>query len=163
LALIALCIIGIVGSWLQGAREHSDARIAQEQQQHIASSVDDVRKSLALGSASPEQVLAAAASKLIEQGREIGQLQGELDKIQNPPGLYDGKVLVGLAKGNIQENASTITFQLIVSGPDGIDFSKKFRYAEHNVSCRVPGPYGSIGSSNVMQMQYPNVQCDKLN
>ena len=161
-SLIALCILGIIGSWFQGAREHSDARIAEEKQEHIASSVDDMRKSLALGSATPEQVLAAAASKLIQQDTEIATLQADLDKIKNPPGLYDGKTLVGLARGNIKEMGRTVTFQLIVGGENGIDFSKELRYGNHRVSCRVPGPYGSIGSFGVSQMQYPDVQCDIL-
>ena len=112
--------------------------------------------------ADTDQVLAAAASKLIQQGTEIATLEAELNKIKNPPRLYDGNTLVGLARGNIQEVGKTVTSQLIVDGQNGIDFSKELRYGTHRVSCRVPGSYGSVGSFGVTQMQYPGLQCDIL-
>jgi hypothetical protein len=157
-AVGGLSVICIIGAGLLNGVSQDRLRTT------ISAMADDVKKLAGPANikndATVDQVLAAAASKLIQQGNEIASLEAELDKIKNPPGLYDGKTLVGLAQGNIQETSNTVVFQLLVAGPNEIDFSKHYRYDNHEVSCRLPGSYGSTGSFGVMRMQYPGVECN---
>jgi hypothetical protein len=93
IGLICLCIVGIAGSWVEGAREHADSRA-------LLNGLDKVDKLLSAPAQTPDQILAAAAAKLIQQDDKIKGLQSEIDQIKHPPpnpdGIFQG-AMVGLA------------------------------------------------------------------
>jgi hypothetical protein len=154
-SLIALCIIGIVGSWFQGAREHSDARIAQEKQEHIASSVDDVRKSLALGSVSPEEVLAAAAAKISEQDKRIKALE---HPAHDPQEIYQNNIPVATVGQILNQDPNHITFKQITTMNGRLDLGQELEFQEWRLRCTgVPG--GGVGFGTTVHWDYFNVSC----
>jgi hypothetical protein len=66
--LIGLCIAGIVGSLVEGARESAERRL-------VVDGIGKIQETIKSGNQSPDQILAAAASKLIEQGKRITELE----------------------------------------------------------------------------------------
>jgi len=76
--LIGVCALGAVGTWIDGAGEHAEQRAIQ-------GGLYDIQKTLKSPSQAPEQILAAAASKIISQGNEIASLKSAVNTLQHPP------------------------------------------------------------------------------
>ena len=111
-----------------------------------------------------DQILAAAASKLIQQDKEIRRLNDNVNAIQHPAdGLYFGDAMVGRVMGNISKNGNHIVFQLVVAGSVGLDFSRTLTFQNLSIKCKRPSLIGESGSFGVMQMRYPNVHCEIVN
>ena len=111
---------------------------------------------------SPDQILAAAAAKLIQQDKEIARLKKDIDPIAHPTnGLYVGDSLVGLAQGESWQNKSEVVFQRVISGGSGLDFSQVFRYGNHELKCANPSVASQTGGMGVTdQMAYGQVRCE---
>lgn len=111
-------------------------------------------------SLSVDQVLGAAAAKLIQQDKEIGQLNRDMHGVTHPlNGLYIRDMMVAAAEGNATLSGNLITFQLVVTGQDGLDFDQTYRFQDADLKCQKPGTYGQVGTFGVMRMQYPGMVC----
>ena len=111
-------------------------------------------------SASVDQILAAAATKLNNQDVEIKNLQRSVTKIIKPPnGFYSGDTELAHSEGGFTGDGNTMLFRLVVAGPDGLDFNKTYRYQNLDLQCSKPPVFGQSGSFGVMQTSYPNLEC----
>ena len=73
-----------------------------------------------------DEILAAAASKIHDQGVQIQELQSDVKGIKRPTdGLYLDNTLVARTLGVVQETDAGVTFQLVVAGQSGLDFSRE--------------------------------------
>ena len=70
--------------------------------------------------------------------------------------------MVGISQGSVAPCASSIMFQLIVAGADGLDFDQTFTCQDVRIKCERPGTFGQEGSFGVINTKYPNVQCVKV-
>jgi hypothetical protein len=132
--------------------------------QTISTMADDVRKLAAPAkveqNASVDQILGAAAAKLIQQDEEIKKLTADVKGITKPAdGLYLNGTMVGRALGEVQQTVDGVTFQLVVSGSDGLDFSQILEYQSLRLKCEAPGVIGQTGSFGVMDTRYPSLHC----
>jgi hypothetical protein len=158
LAIVSAVIF--VAALLEGAREHKDARVAQEQQQSIQKGLDKIQSALNAGVATPDQTLAAAAAKLIDQGKEIKSLQDKVSGITHPAnGLYLGDTIVAQIAGQAIRSGNEFIFQLLVSGDKEFDFNRPYAFQDMTIRCTPPGVFGGAGSFGVMSYRYPNVHC----
>ena len=111
-------------------------------------------------SANADQILSAAAEKLIQQDAEIQKLTSEMNAITKPAdGFYENDVMVGRSVGSTQTKGNIMMFQLVVAGGNGLDFSRVFQYQDHSIKCEPPPVVGQSGSFGVMSTQYPNLRC----
>jgi hypothetical protein len=114
---------------------------------------------------SVDQILSAAAEKLIEQDKKLKTLNEDLQKrIQPANGIYIDDKLVGQSMGQVIRNGGHLTFQAIFAGGDGIDFSKPMEYQRLKLRCQPSWMSGSLGGLGVTtEWRYPNVECDIVN
>lgn len=111
-----------------------------------------------------DQILAAAASKLMQQDAEIQQLKSSVNAINHPAdGLYLGNAMVGKSLGAVEVSDGYITFQLVIADGNGLNFAQIFRYQDKNLKCQMPAMVGQMGSFGVMQTRYPNLRCAIVN
>ena len=108
----------------------------------------------------PDQILGAAAAKLIEQNREIEKLKSDVKDLTYPAnGFYDGDTMVAVAQGRAALSGDQVVFQLVVARDRGLDFSKVFRFQNKDLKCDKPGTFGQSGTFGVMTTQYPDLHC----
>ena len=131
----------------------------------IRSLTDDVHKlaysTNAAPDASVDQILAAAATKLIHQDKEIQDLRSKLDPITHPEnGIYLNGSLVGIAEGERRFEPNKIEFQRVTTGAKGLDFSKIYQYRELKLKCEPPGIVGTNGRMGITdQTIYGGLLC----
>ena len=112
---------------------------------------------------SVDQILAAAASKLIKQDTEIKHLKSDVQSVTHPSnGFYRGDAMVAIAQGNAAVSGNQITFQLVVAGGDGLDFNQVYTFRNADLKCERPSTYGETGNFGVLKTQYPRLQCTIL-
>ena len=91
--LIVVTSIFFVGGMIEGARQHKDARLAEERQGQIADGISKIQSALNSHNLTPDEVLAAAAAKIMQQGQELDSAQNRLDSLEHPPrnpkGFYE--------------------------------------------------------------------------
>jgi hypothetical protein len=75
LVLIFICGIIFIVAMVEGAREHKDARTAQEQGKDIKKGLDKIQDTLGANNATPDQILSAAAAKILDQQKQIDELR----------------------------------------------------------------------------------------
>lgn len=110
--------------------------------------------------ANVDQILAAAASKLMQQDKDIEHLKSNLNDITHPPdAFYLNDSIVARTAGNVRREGKYITFQLVISGSSGLDFKQTFRYQTFSLKCEPPPIVGQSGSFGVMDTRYPDVRC----
>lgn len=162
--LIILCIIGVAGSWFQGAREHSDARGAQDQQRTISDGLDKLQKSLSLNNPTPDEILAAAASKLQQQNHEIDDARLRIAALEHPPHdpsmLYQGGMPIASTGVVTTNNQKQISFNIITSSRE-VDFTKTFEFQYWRVKC-AGTPDGMMTYGAMRSINYVNVICEVL-
>jgi hypothetical protein len=111
-------------------------------------------------SANVDQILAAAASKLTQQDKEIQGLKTSMAAITHPrDGIYIRDTMVARAQGNIQRDGDTLVFQLIIAGPQGLDFNTPLDFQTFKIKCSQPDQWGQSGSYGVLVSRYPNTKC----
>ncbi len=116
----------------------------------------NVQKNLSI-----DEILAAAASKLRDQNAQIQKLQSEVKGIMQPAdALYLNKTVAARTLGTAQRTDTTVTFQLVVAGQNGLDFAKEFQYQGLTLKCQPPGEVATLGSFGVTETRYPSLKCE---
>jgi len=156
--LIGLCAIFAIGSLIEGAREHRDARIAEENQEHVDNKLDDIRKSLSLGNAAPAQVLSAAAAKLQEQEKRIKILEHPAHDLEQ---LYEDNIPVASVGVVMKFDSHNIEFDAVTTVNGEIDFDKELEFRDWRIRCSAHED-GSQNYGTTVHVYYTNVACSIL-
>ena len=112
-----------------------------------------------------DQILAAAAAKLIKQDQEIHTLNDKLRDIIHPQnGLYVKDTLVGLTEGFLRISDNEMLFPKIMSGKTGIDFGQVLKFSDFWLRCDPPNISTSFGGLAVNSgTSYGQVHCKLVN
>jgi hypothetical protein len=166
--LIVVTSIFFVGGMIEGARQHKDARLAEERQGQIADGISKIQSALNSHNLTPDEVLAAAAAKIMQQGQELDSAQNRLDSLEHPPrnpkGFYEDNALVGIAPTPPRNISRTeIAFDVVTQAQD-LDFDKQIEYGDLVLFCKNPGSFGgsSPGGGIMTETHYPNVHCNVI-
>jgi hypothetical protein len=79
-----VCSVVFVAALFVSAREHRDARVSQEQARLIKDGIDKIQTQLRTTNQTPDQILSAAAAKIIQQGKDLVEANKRLSAAGAP-------------------------------------------------------------------------------
>jgi hypothetical protein len=138
----AICCLGLVVALLAAVLEHERTRFADQQQQVIADGIANIARALdakTVKAAAPDQVLATAAAKLVQQSEELAALRQQMDRpaylAPNPDVLYRGDVPMAVVDSPIiDNNTRRIVFKEAISHSQ-LDMTTPFLFRSWTIRC----------------------------
>jgi hypothetical protein len=147
--LIGLCVVVGIGTWIESAREYGTTISIQRGIDHIQNTLNNPPNN-------PDQILAAAAEKLVQQGKQIETLQSDVNNFiaqqsDRPMETEAFDKLISTFRPAANALGS-LQVEAVSASPNAPGYAQIFMYAFHKAGMAVNG----IGADDSTSLLYPS-------